>query len=33
MVKFYVSMIKRGRMKLEDVPAVWRKEVSAELKK
>ena len=33
MVQFYVSMIKRGKMQISDVPTKWRKQVSAELKK
>ena len=33
MVKVYVSLIRKGKMKIEDVPMKWRKQVRAELKK
>lgn len=31
MVKFYVMMIKNGKMTLEDVPAKWRKAVKLKM--
>lgn len=31
MTQFYVLMIKTGKMKLNEVPALWRKSVKAEL--
>ncbi len=31
MVKIYVRRIKAGRMKLEEVPALWREQVAAML--
>ena len=32
MVKFYVMMIKKGKIKLEDVPSLWYNEVLGALK-
>lgn len=31
MVRFYVNLIKQGRMTIEDVPELWREEVQAAL--
>lgn len=31
MVNFYVYRIKKGKMKLEDVPLKWREEVAEKL--
>lgn len=33
MIQLYVSLIRRGTMKLEAVPALWRDKVQAELEK
>ena len=33
MVSIYVRWIQAGRMTLEDVPAIWREQVEAALKK
>lgn len=33
MVKFYVNRIKNGGMTLEQVPALWRAKVEAEMAK
>ena len=33
MIQLYVSLIRRGTMKLEAVPALWRDKVQAELDK
>lgn len=33
MIQLYVSLIRRGAMKLEAVPALWRDKVQAELEK
>jgi hypothetical protein len=32
MVKFYLSMIQRGKIALDDVPPKWRAEVAEKLK-
>ena len=31
MVKFYISMIRQGRMIIDNVPELWREEVRAAL--
>lgn len=33
MVKLYIMKIHRGEMTIDDVPALWRAEVAAELEK
>ena len=33
MIQLYVSLIRRGTMKLDAVPALWRVKVQAELEK
>ena len=33
MIQLYVSLIRRGTMKLEAVPALWRDKVQTELEK